>query len=72
LSYKEQRELNDLPAQIESLEKQQSELELRLAEPDFYQSPQEEIQRVTRQLADVHAQLEKVFERWDELENGGR
>jgi ATP-binding cassette subfamily F protein uup len=70
LSYKEQRELDSLPAQIESLEKQQSELELQLAEPDFYQSPQQEIQRVTRQLADVHAQLEKVFERWDELESG--
>ena len=70
LSYKEQRELNSLPAQIESLEKQQSELEQTLAAPDFYQSPQEEIQRVTRQLADVHAQLEKVFERWDELESG--
>jgi ATP-binding cassette subfamily F protein uup len=71
LSYKEQRELSSLPAQIESLEKQQSELELQLAAPDFYQSSQEEIQSVTRQLADVHAQLEKVFKRWGELEAGG-
>jgi ATP-binding cassette subfamily F protein uup len=68
LSYKEQRELDGLPARIEALEKQQSDLECLLARPGFYQSAQEEIQRVTRQLADVHSELEACFQRWGELD----
>jgi ATP-binding cassette subfamily F protein uup len=70
LSYKEQRELDSLPARLEALEQQQSELEGLLAGPGFYQSPQEEIQRVTQQLADVHSQLETCYQRWSELEAG--
>jgi ATP-binding cassette subfamily F protein uup len=71
LSYKEQRELGSLPARIEALEKRQSELETQLADPRFYQSPQEEIQRLTQELAEVHSQLEHCFQRWGELEAGG-
>jgi len=71
LSYMEQRELDSLPARIETLERQQSELARMLAEPGFYQSPQEQIQQVTRQLADAQAELEACYERWNELESGG-
>jgi len=71
LSYKEQRELENLPARIESLEKRQSELETQLADPGFYQSPQEEIQRTTQELAEVHSELELCFQRWGQLEEGG-
>jgi ATP-binding cassette subfamily F protein uup len=71
LSYKEQRQLQELPARIEALEKQQSELEGRLADPGFYQSSPEDIQRVTLQLAEVHSQLEDCYQRWSELESGG-
>jgi ATP-binding cassette subfamily F protein uup len=71
LSYKEQKELGSLPARIEALEKRQSELETQLADPRFYQSPQEEIQRLTQELAEVHSQLEHCFQRWGELEAGG-
>jgi len=68
LSYKEQRELDSLPVRIEALEQQQSELECLLARPDFYQSAQEEIQRVTRQLSDIHSELEACYRRWGELD----
>ena len=68
LTYKEQRELDSLPARIESFEKQQSELECLLADPDFYHSPQEEIQRLTQQLAEIHSALEACYQRWAELE----
>jgi ATP-binding cassette subfamily F protein uup len=71
LSYKEQRELDGLPAQIESLEQQQRRLEKTLAEPGFFQSPPEEIQRVTRELADVQLRLEAAFTRWTQLESAG-
>ena len=71
LSYKEQRELAALPAQIETLEQQQRQLEKTLAEPGFYQSAPEEIQRVTRELAEVQLGLEAAFSRWNQLESGG-
>jgi len=70
LSYKEQTELDKLPERLESLEKQQAELEAQLAKPGFYESTQDEIQRVTQRLAEVHSQLEECYQRWGELEAG--
>jgi len=45
-----------------------SQLTGTLASPDFYQSPQEEIQQLTRELADIEARLAAAFDRWSELE----
>jgi ATP-binding cassette subfamily F protein uup len=68
LSYKDQRELGNLPGKIEKLEKQQSELEEAMSAPGFFQSDHEQVQRVSNELAQVQAQLKLAFERWDELE----
>jgi ATP-binding cassette subfamily F protein uup len=68
LSYMEQRELARLPAKIEKLELQQTQLEQQISEPGFYQSGQDEISTVLGELASVQTQLEAAFERWDELE----
>ena len=70
LSYKHQRELGNLPAQIEKLEKQLSQLEQQLSAPGFYQSEHEQVQRVTGELTEVQRQLETAFKRWGELESG--
>jgi ABC transport system ATP-binding/permease protein len=67
-SYKEQQELNRLPAEIESLEQRKSSLEHTLSKPDFYQSPPEEIHRATEELGDIILRLEAAYERWDQLE----
>ncbi len=53
---------------IEKLEVQLSELEEQMAAPGFYQSDYEQVQLVSQKLAEVQAQLEKAFARWDELE----
>jgi ABC transport system ATP-binding/permease protein len=68
LSFKEQRELEALPARIETLENQQSELEGKMADPAFYQQPGEEIARVTQELATLHVELQQVYARWETLE----
>jgi len=68
LSYNDQRELGSLPAKIEKLEKQQTLLEETMSAPGFFQSDHEQVQRVSRELADVQGQLEAAFNRWDELE----
>jgi ATP-binding cassette subfamily F protein uup len=69
LSYKEQRELGELTAQIESMEKQISELENKMLQPGFYTSDHVEVQSVTRDLALVQTELETAFNRWEELES---
>jgi ATP-binding cassette subfamily F protein uup len=69
LSYKERRELGNLPGKIEKLEAQQAVLEQQMSNPDFYQSGHELVRQVTAELARVQAQLEEAFERWNELEN---
>jgi ABC transport system ATP-binding/permease protein len=68
LSFKEQRELEALPARIETLEAQQAELEAKMADPAFYQRPGEEIARITQQLATLHEELQQVYARWELLE----
>jgi ATP-binding cassette subfamily F protein uup len=68
LSYKDQRELDSLPVQIEKLEKQQASLAAKMSDPEFFKAAFAEVQRVTDELAAVGAQLEAVFARWGELE----
>jgi ATP-binding cassette subfamily F protein uup len=69
LSFKDQRELDSLPAQIEQLEKEQARLAAIMSNADFFKADFAEVQRVTDELAAVDAKLEAVFARWSELES---
>ncbi len=71
LSYKDQRELEAMPALIESLEQRQQALEQTMAGPDFYQREHSQVQEVIAQLAAVQQELEAAFERWAELDAEG-
>ncbi|HEB78418.1 MAG TPA: ABC transporter ATP-binding protein, partial [Methylothermaceae bacterium] len=68
LSYKEQRELEALPAEIERLEARQAELNDRIAQPDFYHQGREITEPVLAELAAIERELEAKYARWDELE----
>ena len=68
LSYKDQRELDQLPAEIESLEASIAALQELVAEPDFYSHDHEKVQAKLKKLADMEALLEQRIERWSELE----
>ena len=68
LSYKLQRELEQLPAQIEALEQQVSTLQEQTATPEFFQRPFAETEPVLKELADTQSQLDNATERWIELE----
>lgn len=68
LSYKFQRELNALPAEIEKLEQQVSEAEALIGAADFYQQSQEKINESLAVLAKLQETLETKYARWDELE----
>ena len=69
LSYKEQRELDELPNKIETLEKQQSAIEAVIADPEFYQQEQKIINDKLAELETVNQKLEVVYARWDALES---
>ena len=68
LSYKDQRELDSLPAKIETLETECRELQARIAAPDFYTGPHEEVQAVLDELDVRTRELDAAVERWGELE----
>jgi ATP-binding cassette subfamily F protein uup len=67
-SYKEQREIEALPAQIEALEREQAELGEEVSQPAFYKRDAAEQTRVQSRLAQLPAELEVAYARWDELE----
>jgi ABC transport system ATP-binding/permease protein len=67
-SYKEQRELDLLPATIEKLETEIASLHEQVAAPSFYKQPAAEIATIQRRLKDCESQLAAAFQRWEELE----
>ncbi|MBB6340940.1 ATP-binding cassette subfamily F protein uup [Pseudomonas fluvialis] len=68
LSYKEQRELEALPAQIEALEVELAALQSEVAEPNFYQRPAEYSRIALERLSTLQQELDALLERWTELE----
>jgi ATP-binding cassette subfamily F protein uup len=68
LTYKEQRELEGLPAQIEILENEQTELHARMGEADFYRQSSDRITASMERLEAIKRELELCYERWQALE----
>ncbi|MOA09677.1 ABC transporter ATP-binding protein uup [compost metagenome] len=68
LSYKDQRELDALPGQIEALENEQAALQEETASPEFYLQPQEQVQATLARLEAIQQELDRLLERWAELE----
>lgn len=68
LSYKDQRELDQLPAEIESIEAAISELQQLIAAPAFYAQDAATVQQKLKDLNDAESRLERRVERWGELE----
>ncbi|GAA3950760.1 ATP-binding cassette domain-containing protein [Allohahella marinimesophila] len=69
LSYKLERELQQLPVQIETLETSITAMQLAMAEPGFFARQQNEINKDTDKLARLEAELASAMERWLELES---
>ena len=68
LSYKDQRELDELPADIEKVEAAIEALQATIAAPDFYTQDAELVQRKLQELSETEQLLEERMERWSELE----
>ncbi len=68
LSYKDQRELDELPARIEALESEQQALAARMSEPDFFKQPADETMKAQQRLANIEQELLHAYGRWEQLE----
>jgi ATP-binding cassette subfamily F protein uup len=71
LSYKEQRELESLPAHIDALEAEQERLRRESESPQFYKEPAAHINGVLARLESLGPELERALARWMELEERG-
>jgi ATP-binding cassette subfamily F protein uup len=71
LSFKEQRELDSLPALIETLETEIGGLHAAMAGPDYYRQPGELLARDQARLRDLEGRLAAAFARWEALEGSG-
>ncbi len=69
LSYKLQRELDQLPNTIEALETEITTLETTIADPAFYEQDHKQTEGTLQALSDKQAELEAAMERWAELES---
>ena len=69
LSYKDQRELNQLPGEIESLETNIAALHETIAETEFYSQDKDIVKKTLQQLSAAEISLERRVERWVELES---
>lgn len=69
LSYKEQRELTELPEHIAKLEEEQQIIATQLADPDLYKQDAVEVKRLQARALEIESQLIVALERWEEIES---
>jgi ABC transport system ATP-binding/permease protein len=69
LSYREQRELEELPGRIGAMEREQEQLTAAVAAPGFYKETAEAIHRTLARVAALEQELLDVYARWDELDS---
>ncbi|MBP9742373.1 MAG: ATP-binding cassette domain-containing protein [Burkholderiales bacterium] len=69
LSYKEQRELEELPVLLEKLEQEQANLQQKLLISDLYKSQPKTAQEYQMRISQIDKELAEKLTRWEELEN---
>ena len=69
LGFNEKRELASISDRIVRLEEEQRKLEASLHDPLVYKQPANQAAAWRARLAQVHAEIEQLFERWAELES---
>jgi len=68
LSFNEQRELQQLPDRIESLEVEQQEIETLVSQGDFYQQDKDLIKDTLARLEVIRRELNAAYQRWEYLD----
>lgn len=68
LSFKEQKELDELPALIEALEAEQDSINTTLADPDIYVQNPDQVKTLQARLSAIDTEIETKMTRWEELD----
>ena len=68
MSFKETRELESLPIQIEALEAEQADVAARLADPALYKGDPERLKQLQARHAEIEQTVAAAMMRWDALE----
>lgn len=68
LSFKEQRELEQLPERIEQLETLQADLTTQIGSAEFYKQSQDKVSEALERLKTTEDELAQAYARWDELD----
>jgi len=69
LTYRETRELEQMPARIEALEIEQREISERMGQSEYHRQGAAQLREDGRRLAEIEQQLALAFDRWAELES---
>jgi ATP-binding cassette subfamily F protein uup len=69
LSFKEKREIEDLPKKIERMELEQEALHAKIASPEFYKEPPDAIARALARIDELKGSLHDAYARWNELDS---
>ncbi len=68
LTFKENKELQELPAKIEKLEEEIQSIHDRMADPEFYKQDHALITQASDKVTQLDTQLAEAYARWEELE----
>ena len=68
LSFREQRELEQLPLLIARLEEEQKQISEQLADPELYRQRPDEVQSLNQRFAEIDVLLMESLEKWEAIE----
>ena len=68
LTYNQRHELDTLPAKIEALEHEQTELNNKISSEGFYQQPAQQVQATVDRLEAIGAELLELYRSWESLD----
>jgi ABC transport system ATP-binding/permease protein len=69
MSYKDQRELAELPGKIQVLEAEQAQLTTLISDPELFQRDKNGAAAALKRLETLSSELERAYARWDALDN---
>ncbi len=68
LTFKERKELEELPTRIDALEADIAQLHQKIADPEFYRTSGDQVAAVNSQIEQMEQDLTITYERWEELD----
>lgn len=69
LSFKEKRELEEIPSKLESLEAEQQTILQQISDPNFYKQDGKLVTQTNVRLAEIEQQIASLYKRWEELDS---